>query len=77
MTKSEANEILDGVKHGIPTPQTKITQALIVTGDLGNDEGMRSKGMAGEVQAESLQTWRELRTELVGQSSLRHSAYSR
>lgn len=77
MTKIEANEILDRVKHGLPASQTQITEALIITGDIGIHEGVRSEGLDGQIQGESLRAWSESRTSLVGQSSIRHSAYSR
>ena len=77
MTKLQANEILDRVKYGLPVSQIQITQALIVTGDIGVNEGMRGEGMDRPLSPQSEGSWRESRTFLVGQSSIRHSAYSR
>ena len=77
MSKVEANKILDRVKHGLPTSEVQIIEALIVTGDIGVNEGVRGSGMDGQIPSEGEGSWREQRTFLVGQSSVRHSAYSR
>ena len=66
MTKSEANQILDRVKHGIPTSQIQITQALITTGDLGVNEANRGARMARQIPRADLSAWEELCESLVG-----------
>ena len=77
MSKVEANKILDRVKHGLPTSEVQIIEALIVTGDIGVNERVRGSGMDGQIPPEGEGSWREQRTFLVGQSSLRHSAFAR
>ena len=68
MTNTEAHQILDGIKNGIPTPQYKVTLALLVTGDLGVSTRHRSEGMAAEVSGESRRSWPERSALLVGKN---------
>lgn len=68
MTNTEANQILDGIKNGIPTPQYKVTLALLVTGDLGVSTRHRGEGMATEVSGESQRSWPERSALLVGKN---------
>ena len=68
MTNTEAHQILDGIKNGIPTPQYKVTLALLVTGDLGVSTRHRSEGMAEEVSGESQRSWPERSALLVGKN---------
>ena len=68
MTNTEAHQILDGIKNGIPTPQYKVTLALLVTGDLGVSTRHRSEGMVEEVSGESQRSWPERSALLVGKN---------
>ena len=68
MTNTEANQILDGIKNGIPTPQYTVTLALLVTGDLGVSTRHRSEGMAEAVSGESQRSWPERSALLVGKN---------
>ena len=68
MTNTEAHQILDGIKNGIPTPKYKVTLALLVTGDLGVSTRHRSEGMAEEVSGESQRSWPERSALLVGKN---------
>jgi len=43
MNYEEANQILNNVKFGMVQPVTKITEALIVTGDLNNLTNLEHK----------------------------------
>ena len=59
MTNTEAHQILDGIKNGIPTPQYKVTLALLVTGDLGISTRLRGQGLDQEIPGESEGSWPE------------------
>lgn len=72
MTNTEAHQILDGIKNGIPTPQYKVTLALLVTGDLGVSTRHRSEGMAEEVSGESQRGWPQRSQIMVGQNYQSH-----
>ena len=68
MTNTEAHQILDGIKNGIPTPQYKVTLALLVTGDLGILTRLRGQGLDQEIPGESEGSWPERSQTLVGQN---------
>jgi len=66
MTKFEAHQILDQQKSGLYVAPYKINQALIVTGDLGTHEELRSDRVARQIQEQSLRAWGEPCESLVG-----------
>ena len=69
MNLEQANRILDRHKEGSHAYSLlTITKALYLTGDLGSHEELRSEGMAGEVQGESLRTWSDRGETLVEQN---------
>jgi len=72
MTNLEAHLILDGAKNGIPTPQYKVTLALLVTGDLGISPRNRSQGMDQEIPGQSQRSWSERCQDMVGQNHQSH-----
>ena len=66
MNLEQANRILDRHKEGSHAYSLlTITKALYLTGDLGSHEELRSEGMAGEVQGESLRAWSDRGEALV------------
>lgn len=69
MNLEQANRILDRHKEGSHAYSLlTITKALYLTGDLGSHEELRSEGMAGEVQGESLRAWSDRGEALVEQN---------
>lgn len=68
MTNTEAHQILDGIKNGIPTPQYKITLALLVTGDIGIPARLRGQGMDKPLPGEDEGSWPKRCQTLVGQN---------
>ena len=69
MNLEQANRILDRHKEGSHAYSLlTITKALYLTGDLGSHEELRSEGMAGEVQGESLRAWSDRGETLVEQN---------
>ena len=69
MNVEQANRILDRHKEGSHAYSLlTITKALYLTGDLGSHEELRSEGMAGEVQGESLRAWSDRGKTLVEQN---------
>jgi len=72
MTRTEAHQILDGAKNGIPTPQYKIILALLVTGDLGISTRHGSAGMDQEIPGESQRGWPGRSQDVVGQNHQSH-----
>ena len=69
MNVEQANHILDRHKEGSHAYSLlTITKALYLTGDLGSHEELRSEGMAGEVQGESLRAWSDRGETLVEQN---------
>lgn len=69
MNVEQANRILDRHKEGSHAYSLlTITKALYLTGDLGSHEELRSEGMAGEVQGESLRAWSDRGETLVEQN---------
>ena len=69
MNLEQANRILDRHKEGSHAYSLlTITKALYLTGDLGSHEELRSEGMAGEVQGESLRAWSDRGKTLVEQN---------
>ena len=68
MTNTEAHQILDGIKNGIPTPQYKVTLALLVTGDLGTHERLRGQGLDQALPGESQRSWPKRGALLVGEN---------
>ena len=68
MTKTQAHEILDGLKNGIQAPQYQINIALLVTGDLGVSPRNRGQGMDQEIPGQSQRGWSERCPDMVGQN---------
>lgn len=68
MTNTEAHLILDGIKNGIPTPQYKITLALLVTGDIGIPARLRGQRMDKTLSGEDEGSWPKRCQTLVGQN---------
>jgi hypothetical protein len=77
MTRTEAHQILDGTKNGIPTPQYKVILALLVTGDLGISTRHGSAGMDQEIPGESQRGWPERSQDVVGQNHQSHHQAAR
>lgn len=71
MTRDEAHKILNRVREGFEYPAYQINKALKATGDIGNRfrrmaAGVRSQGMAGQVDNHSAGKRIEPGEQLVG-----------
>ena len=66
MRKQAAHQILDCVKNGIYIEPWRITEALIITGDIGAHEADRSAGMDQTIPRPNYQEWEGPSESLVG-----------